>query len=178
MGRRAVLTFAAAGILAAISALAVGVPDAAAARSGTVHAASVKGVGRVLVDGAGHTLYVFSPDRHKVTCTGACAGVWPPLVSSAKPAAGSGVTKKTLKTMAGPHHARVVTYHGWPLFTFSGDTKAGEANGEGLSSFGGRWSAIAPSGKVVTTSSSSSSSSGSGSTSKSTGSSGSGGSGW
>jgi len=46
----------------------------------TVSTASVKGLGTVLVDSKGDTLYLFLPDKHaKVTCTGACATVWPPL---------------------------------------------------------------------------------------------------
>ena len=44
---------------------------------------SVPGVGQVLVTGKGYVLYVFEPDHHRtVTCTGACAGTWPPLMES------------------------------------------------------------------------------------------------
>jgi hypothetical protein len=71
---------------------------------------------------------------------------------------------------ANPTGGRVVTYAGWPLYTYVGDTGAGTANGQGLNINGGRWWAISPAGKVVTgastsnSSSSNTSSSGSGST--------------
>jgi predicted lipoprotein with Yx(FWY)xxD motif len=42
-----------------------------------------------------------------------------------------------------------VTYNGHPLYWFSGDTKAGDTNGQGLDDFGGEWYAISPAGKAV-----------------------------
>src|SRR6202035_887097 len=45
-----------------------------------VKTGKVAGLGTVLVDSTGRTLYVFAPDKaKKVTCTGACSSVWPPL---------------------------------------------------------------------------------------------------
>jgi predicted lipoprotein with Yx(FWY)xxD motif len=35
-----------------------------------------------------------------------------------------------------------VTYKGFPLFIFSGDTAAGQTNGNGINSFGGIWNVI------------------------------------
>jgi predicted lipoprotein with Yx(FWY)xxD motif len=52
----------------------------AAAEHVVVGTRAVAGLGRVPVDGAGHVLYLFSPDaRRHVTCVGGCAGTWPPL---------------------------------------------------------------------------------------------------
>ena len=63
-----------------------------AASKGTVHARNVAGVGTVLVNRAGRTLYLFNPDQQKkVTCTGRCAKAWPPLYTTGKPVAGSGI---------------------------------------------------------------------------------------
>jgi len=45
-----------------------------------------------------------------------------------------------------------VTYGQWPLYTFSGDTGAGQANGQGIKSFGGVWHPVAPSGQPVSSS--------------------------
>ena len=53
-----------------------------------------------------------------------------------------GVTKRT-------DGKRQVTYAGHPLYTFFGDTKADQTNGEGLTDFGGIWDAIAASGSAV-----------------------------
>jgi hypothetical protein len=57
-----------------------------------------------------------------------------------------------------------VTYDGHPLYTYTGDTTAGELNGNGLNLSGGLWWAITPAGtQLAVASSSSGSGSGSGS---------------
>jgi predicted lipoprotein with Yx(FWY)xxD motif len=43
----------------------------------------------------------------------------------------------------------VLTYAGWPLYTYVGDGTAGAATGEGLGTDGGLWFVIAPSGKPI-----------------------------
>ncbi len=59
-----------------------------------------------------------------------------------------------------------VTYNGWPLYTFAGDSGAtGVAHGQAQTSFGGTWYVLNTAGNPVTgkaNSSNSSSSSGSG----------------
>lgn len=126
-----------------------GASHARAHANGTVHAAKVSGVGTVLVDAAGRTLYVFAPDKHKVaTCTGECAGVWPPLYSSKKPGAGSGARSKMLGTVKDVGGKLQVTYDGWPLYTFTGDSRPGQAHGQGIDSYGGKWSTISPAGRA------------------------------
>lgn len=130
-----------------------------------VEVASVSKVGKVLVDSSGFTVYMFSKDSdHRSHCTGACAATWPPLLTSGKPTAGSGASSSLLGTVKDSDGKTQVTYNGWPLYTFSGDTKAGEAKGQGLVAFGGKWAAVTSSGTPVAaaTSSSSSSSAGSG----------------
>jgi predicted lipoprotein with Yx(FWY)xxD motif len=113
---------------------------------------SVAGVGTVLVDGKGRTLYAFAPDHaQKVTCVGGCAAVWPPLGtgSSSKPSMSGQVKAGLISSDTNPTGGRVVTYAGWPLYTYVGDTASGTANGQGLNINGGRWWAITPAGKVV-----------------------------
>jgi predicted lipoprotein with Yx(FWY)xxD motif len=104
----------------------------------TVAVAKVAPLGAVLVDSKGRTLYTFTDNGQAVACSGECAVIWPPLAvkSGAKAKSGHGVTG--IATMAG---TRQVTEHGLPLYLFSGDTKAGQANGEGINSFGGIWHA-------------------------------------
>ena len=78
-----------------------------------ISTASVAGLGAVLVNSQGHTLYTFARDNHsKVTCTGSCAAIWPPvaLASGAKPVAGSGVKASLLGSDPNPSGGRVVTY--------------------------------------------------------------------
>jgi predicted lipoprotein with Yx(FWY)xxD motif len=116
-----------------------------------VHATSVSGVGSVLVDSAGKTLYVFSADkRSKMSCSSACEKYWPPLVAGGSVVAGSGVKKALLGEIKAPNGKEVVTYNHWPLYTYVGDTKSGVATGEGAVAFGGTWRAIHPSGTVAT----------------------------
>lgn len=107
----------------------------------------------MLVNGEGRTLYVFLPDKHaKVTCVGACAELWPPtkLAAGQKASASGQVKPSLLASDPDPEGGRVVTYAGWPLYTYVSDTAPGQATGQDLETNGGRWYAIAPSGKTVT----------------------------
>jgi predicted lipoprotein with Yx(FWY)xxD motif len=116
----------------------------------TVMARSLPGVGMVLVNSKGYALYMFAPDhRRSVTCTGACLGTWPPLMlpSGGRLAAGPGVKSTLLGSDAGPAGVRVVTYHGWPLYTYAGDVKPGQVTGQDGDANGGYWYVIRPSGQ-------------------------------
>jgi len=118
----------------------------------TVQTRKIKGLGTVLVNGSGRTLYMFVPDHQKrVTCTGGCAAVWPPLKAKAgaKPTAGGAARKSLLGTDKDPSGGRVVTYARWPLYTYVGDTKPGQAKGEALNLNGGLWYVLSPAGKVI-----------------------------
>ena len=104
-------------------------------------------LGTILVDQDGKTLYLFEADsQNKSNCSGGCLNLWPPVMANGKATAGSGVTAGMIGTATGSSQ---VTYAGHPLYWFSGDTKAGDTNGEGLDDFGGEWYAISPAGKAV-----------------------------
>jgi predicted lipoprotein with Yx(FWY)xxD motif len=112
----------------------------------------IKGLGVVLVKPNGRTLYVFMKDQHRhVTCTGSCASFWPPLKwkSASKPTAGGAAKTSLLGTDKNPSGGKVVTYNHWPLYTYSGDSAAGQAKGWNLNLNGGKWYVISPAGKVV-----------------------------
>ena len=114
--------------------------------------ASVSGVGTVLVNSQGKTLYTFAPDKaKKVTCTGSCAAVWPPLKVPAgqKAAASAGAKESLVGSAPNPSGGDVVTYKGWPLYTYAADSAAGTAMGQALNLNGGFWYAISPSGTVI-----------------------------
>ena len=111
------------------------------AEEGTVFVSlgSATGLGEVLVDSAGRTLYAFSG----ADCEGACAKAWPPLLDeTGEPQPSNGTAAARLGTVTRPDGTTQVTYAGHPLYGFSGDKQPGEANGNGRSAFGGTWSAL------------------------------------
>jgi predicted lipoprotein with Yx(FWY)xxD motif len=120
----------------------------------TVKTASVAGLGTVLVDGAGRTLYTLTSETAgKITCTtgNGCTNYWSQMVSkSGQHHQTRGSAHASMigseKGTAGVH---ILTYHGRPLYTYVGDTADGQVNGEGLKSFGGTWYAVSASGKLV-----------------------------
>jgi len=98
--------------------------------------------GTILVDSQGKTLYTLTSNGKPVACTGACLGVWPALVLPAgttKATGGKGVTGLGTVTAGS---GKQVTQKGAPLYTFSGDQAKGDANGDGINSFGGTWHVV------------------------------------
>lgn len=88
----------------------------------------------VLTTTKGRTLYSLSVETHgKFICTGACLASWKPLIvpKGVKP---KGPVK--LGTVKRPDGKTQVTFKGRPLYSFNGDVKRGEANGEGLKDVG------------------------------------------
>lgn len=108
-----------------------------------VNAASNAKLGSILVDDVGRTLYTLTDASGKaVACTGQCATFWPPLLlpgGVVSATAGAGVTGLGVVNVA---TGTQVTENGRPLYGFSGDAAAGDANGEGVSSFGGTWHTV------------------------------------
>ena len=103
---------------------------------------SAAGVGKVLVDSEGMTLYYFQKDQKgsgKSKCEGPCAAGWPPLTTEGEPEAMSGVNKAMLGTIQRSDGTTQVTYAGWPLYTFVEDKKPGEDNGTDSKAFGASW---------------------------------------
>ena len=124
--------------------------------SATVSVANT-GLGNILVDSKGRTLYLFQKDTGMTsTCSGACATAWPPLRASGKPTAGSGAKASLLGTTPRSDGKPQVTYAGHPLYGYQGDSKAGDTNGQGINGFGAPWYVLSPSGNEITTASASS----------------------
>ena len=128
-------------------------PAKAAATKLTISTATVPGLGVILVNAEGRTLYTFAPDKKsKVTCVSSCAAVWPPvtLTAGGGPAAAKQIKASLLSSDANPSGGKVVTYAGWPLYTYVGDSGPGTAAGQAVNLNGGLWYVITPAGKVIT----------------------------
>lgn len=142
-------------VLVTLAALALAATAAATTSSTvTISTGKVKGLGTVLVDSKGRTLYMFVPDKQKrVTCVKSCAAAWPPvkLAKGEKVVAAKGVKKSLLGSDPNPAGGKVVTYAKWPLYTWVGDQKAGQATGQALNANGGLWYVLTPAGKVLKT---------------------------
>jgi predicted lipoprotein with Yx(FWY)xxD motif len=125
----------------ALAALLVPVLAAAAPASENVaKQAENASLGRtVLTTTKGRTLYSLSAETHgRFICTGACVSTWHPLMIPAgtKP---TGPVK--LGMIQRPEGKTQVTFKGRPLYSFAGDSKAGDANGEGIKDVG-TWHAV------------------------------------
>jgi predicted lipoprotein with Yx(FWY)xxD motif len=118
-----------------------------------VRTSAVAGIGRVLVDGQGLTLYLFEPDKQSdhSTCNGICAAGWPPLLLPAgvtRPLASAAIDAGLLGTTTRKDGTTQVTYNGWPLYLWNNDSAPGEATGQGLDNLGGIWWAVSPNGQA------------------------------
>jgi predicted lipoprotein with Yx(FWY)xxD motif len=137
----ATVSVAALAVLGASVAAATG--PGVTATGGSLKTTHIGGV-TVLTNAKGFTLYWFAPDTAtKSACYGTCAAYWPPVRGAVT--AGPGVTGKlgTIARSDGPVQA---TYDGHPLYTYAGDTGAGQANGNRLNLNGGLWYEVTPSG--------------------------------
>ena len=108
------------------------------------------GLGSIIVNSNGRTLYLFAKDRNgKSACSGQCAVFWPPLITSGKPRVAGGASASLIGTTRRADGRLQVTYNHHPLYTFVKDKKAGQTNGEGVNAFGAAWDAMSPSGTKI-----------------------------
>lgn len=137
----------------------------ATSSSNSMHISSrtIPGLGSVLVNATGATIYTYAPDHDKrVTCVRACAAIFSPVTSArgVNPVTGGSVHQSLLGSAPDQTGGRVVTYAGWPLYTYISQSSPGTAPGQRLNINGGflpvssapaagLWHVIAPSGKVV-----------------------------
>ncbi|MBA2338386.1 MAG: hypothetical protein H0V96_11635 [Acidimicrobiia bacterium] len=125
---------------------APGGTTAAPAGEATLSVAS-SDLGDVLADQNGVTLYLFTNDTQdsgESTCAGDCAATWPAFPAPA--AAGDGVDEALVGTIPGAEGGEQVTYNGWPLYYFAGDSGPNQTNGQGV---GGVWFVVTPAGEAV-----------------------------
>ncbi len=140
--RKRPLTVATFAIVAVLAAAGLFSSLAAGSTKRVVKEAQNQSLGHtVLIANNGLTLYSLSVEKHgNFICTGSCLKDWFPLVvaKGVKPAG-----PVALGTVKRPDGRRQVTFEGKPLYTFDGDSKRGDANGEGIKDVG-TWHAAAP----------------------------------
>ena len=120
--------------------------------SGAASVVSTKtsSLGTFLVDSNGRSLYLWDADHgSESACSGACAQAWPPLTTTGTPKASGAVKASLLGTTKRADGSREVTYAGHPLYTFAGDTQAGQTTGQGSNGFGAPWWVVTPAGKAL-----------------------------
>ncbi|MEV8144800.1 hypothetical protein [Specibacter sp. NPDC078709] len=119
-----------------------------ASTTSDLHTASTT-LGKVLVNGAGMTVYFFdhdTPQEKASTCSGPCASLWPAVSTSSMVPTITGVTG-TVGTITGVDGAAQVTLNGLPLYTYAADKNPGDVSGQG---YGGIWWVIGADGAKVT----------------------------
>ncbi|MEV0113750.1 SCO0930 family lipoprotein [Streptomyces sp. NPDC050844] len=105
-------------------------------------------LGEIVVDKNGMTVYRFTKDSAwpmKSACTGACLEKWP-VVPPVEKNDTKGILKKGFVVFDRPDGQQQQTIDCWPMYTFAGDKKPGDTNGQGV---GGTWYAAGPDGKPV-----------------------------
>lgn len=108
--------------------------------------AVVPGLGTVLTDGAGLTLYRFDKDTASPSmsnCDADCAQKWPPALAQNEEVEVVGVDDKIVNTIQRADGTRQITVGGWPMYHFAQDQAPGDAKGQGV---GGVWFAAKPDG--------------------------------
>ena len=113
-------------------------------------ATEVAGVGTVVTDAAGKTLYRFDKDMATPptsNCDGECATTWPPALAGAGTPMLQGIQDTQVGTLARKDGSKQLTLNGWALYEFSGDKAPGQTNGQGVN---GTWFAVAPDGSKIT----------------------------
>jgi predicted lipoprotein with Yx(FWY)xxD motif len=118
-----------------------------AAAAPTLKVATNATYGNIIVNGQNQTLYQRDSDTaSQVTCTGACAMIWPPATLTGTIVAGVGIDPTKLGSVAGANGTQL-TYAGHPLYRFTNDPALGDTKGEGLA---GLWWVLGADGQKIT----------------------------
>jgi predicted lipoprotein with Yx(FWY)xxD motif len=140
-------------LLAALGVAALTMPGLAEARGTRAKLALRKTTaGKILVDGAGYTVYEFAKDRrNKDVCVNisGCLEVWPALTTNGKAQAGRGVKSSLIGTITLPGGVKQVTYAGHPLYTYIVDGAPGDATGIATYQSLGYWYGLTAAGHLV-----------------------------
>jgi predicted lipoprotein with Yx(FWY)xxD motif len=124
-------------------------PSAApSAAAGTTLALADSALGKIVVDGQGKTLYMFTPDEDQAapTCVDKCAANWPALIVTGAPTLGAGLTATASTIARTDGGGTQVKYGEYPLYYFAADKAAGDTSGQGQ---GGKWYVVGADGEPI-----------------------------
>jgi predicted lipoprotein with Yx(FWY)xxD motif len=106
--------------------------------------------GRILADGRGKALYLFTADKGKTSnCSGDCATAWPPYIVKKAPTAVSGAKPGLVGATRRTDGKLQATYAGHPVYYYVGDRSPGEVNCQAAVEFGGYWYVVRSNGRAV-----------------------------
>jgi predicted lipoprotein with Yx(FWY)xxD motif len=104
-------------------------------------------LGKIMVDGKGMTVYRFDKDSAwpmKTACVdAACLNTWKP-VKAVDTTKVSGMDASKVTSFKRPDGTKQAAFDCWLLYTFAGDKKPGDTNGQGVK---GTWFAVTDKGK-------------------------------
>jgi predicted lipoprotein with Yx(FWY)xxD motif len=123
--------------------------ESASAAAGAEIKLADSSLGQIIVDGAGKTLYMFTPDEGGTpTCYDDCATAWPPLLAddAASVTAGTGLDASKITVVDRTDGGKQVKYGNWTLYYFANDAAAGDVNGQGLNE---KWYVVGADGEPI-----------------------------
>lgn len=106
--------------------------------------------GQFITDNNGRAIYIFLNDTNGVSaCEGNCLVNWPPVLvpaADSMPTLPEGMDAALLGTIERPDGTFQLTFNGWPLYYFVGDTGEGMTTGQAQ---GEVWYLLSPQGTGV-----------------------------
>jgi predicted lipoprotein with Yx(FWY)xxD motif len=125
-------------------------PEAASKAKTTTIKVRQTSYGRILVDGRGRALYLFTREAgSKARCYGACADAWPVFYVRGKVRAGTGASQSLVGTTRRRDGRKQATYAGHPLYYYVTDRKPGQVTCQNVVEYGGTWLVVAPTGAAI-----------------------------
>jgi predicted lipoprotein with Yx(FWY)xxD motif len=105
------------------------------------------GLGPILTDLSGRTLYAFVDDQAgSSTCADVCLASWPALTSDGDFRAGDGTKSELLSETKRTDGVEQAKYGVWPLYYYAGDQGPGDIGGQNVN---GTWFVVGADGKLV-----------------------------
>jgi len=141
---------AAPSVAASVAAPSTAPSAGASAAAPSAGAAALKvadsALGKIVVDGEGRTLYMFTPDEGGTpTCYDKCAASWPALLANSDVQTDAAVTGE-VTTVDRTDGGKQVKLGEYPLYYFAKDAKPGDTNGQRV---GTKWYVVDPSGAPI-----------------------------